>query len=303
MFSKSRQTPHSEMMLSTWNCHWDTIWVFVFEKNWWKLLGSVCRKGLKKTLFCKCGGNYNSRGGVTFAASTFSQIRRKKIHLELEANDKTSENKSPLPPRLLCLPQETAASQIDSQWIRIKQAQWQKFKYRILQECWGDSAPSQIKEYAKGDKGREKRARGNERSAGENNRKSLLIFHLVPVSLLFNNFPYGRFTLTKKRRRKLSQCNIYSSSFAIWRLDFSVSARPLTCPSRTVFSPHECNIFFPMDGDRKITTARVAGAAERRQSMFSVSGGILRPRRDLELHKYCQLVLGSARKAMLTIRP
>lgn len=71
----------------------------------------------------------------------------------------------------------------------------------------GDSALSQIKGYAEGGRRERKRARGNERSAGENNRQSLFIFYLVPVSLLFNNFPYVRFTLTTKK--KLSQCNIY----------------------------------------------------------------------------------------------
>lgn len=156
--------------------------------------------------------------------SMFSQIRRKKIHLEFEASGKTSQHKSPLPPRLFCLTQETAASPIDSRWIRIKQVQSQKFKYEILEECWGDSAPSRIKEHAEGGKGSEKEPQ-EMRDQRERTTERVFIFHLVPVLLLFNNFPYGRFTLTEKR--KTFPVYIYSASFAFRRLDFGAGARPL----------------------------------------------------------------------------
>lgn len=97
----------------------------------------------------------------------------------------------------------------------------------------GGLCPESDQRICRGGRRERKRARGNERSAGENNRQSLFIFHLVPVSLLLNNFPYVRFTLTTKK-------NFPNVTF-IGRVspsrghDFSANARPLTCHIHILF--------------------------------------------------------------------
>lgn len=146
----------------------------------------------------------------------------------------------------------------------------------------GDSALSQIKEYAKGGEGREKEPE-EMRDQRERTTDSLFIFHLVPVSLLFNNFPYVRFTLTTKRKEKTFPNVTFIRRVSPSRgHDFSASARPLTCHSHILF--FSCQMaaatVFPWTATEKLQRSEVrrrwkrhSSAQHSRQRALSVSGG------------------------------
>lgn len=189
--------------------------------------------------------------------STFSQIRTKKNHLEFEVSGNTSPHNPLLSP---VSPREPPPFRSIASGLELNKRGRRNSNIEFYRNA-GGLCPESDQRICRGGRRERKRARGNERSAGENNRQSLFIFHLVPVSLLFNNFPYVRFTLTTKK-------NFPNVTFIRRVLpsrghDFSANARPLTCHSRILFFlPDGGNDRFSVDGDRKMTTVRSAAPLE-----------------------------------------
>lgn len=122
--------------------------------------------------------------------------------------------------------------------------------YRNAGGLW----PESDQRMCRGGRRERKRARGNERSAGrEQQRESLFIFHLVPVSLLFTNFPYVGFTLTAQKN--FSNVTFIRPVSPSRGHDFSANARPLTLHG------HVLNDRFSAHCDRKISRRRECDAA------------------------------------------